>query len=1446
MGLLFILGFYQQSFSQSRPGSSMQLQKKRLPNSGAGNAITGNPIRKNSPSQIRYQETLQGGATIIGNSWYYSLPADNTGILIADVDDDNSTNMSSSADLILPVGSKIEKVFLSIESGYSDYANFTAVKLKVPGAASYTTLTSATSLADNLLSDMVDSTISGGYGQMIWDITSMVPANGYVSTAGGGVGGRFYLADPNPQPYNMGGWSMIIVYSNPNSKFRSITVADNWQYFYDSSVETNISGIKVPSSGNVKAVVGVTGTYGDRGYEDYVKFGKQGDILTSLKDPMTGSDTDALNSSIAWTSENNVSADGGPAISGNYVARNPISAGHIYGSAESWDFDADIFDASGILTASINPIDVTFIQESTGGDVLASGSYFISVDLALAPKLLKTLSPTSIYDGGTATYTWTVTNTLSDAILQTISFTDNLPAGIKVASVPNASITGGIGGSIAAAPGSGTVTISNLQLNPGQSATIKVDITNVPGQLNATCTGLPSAFTNSFSNISLGDDVSLDASGIVPQCLIVKCKADVTPPPVQDLSAVCPANTVNLASAFTGTVPAGLSLVWFTDNTHSGTALSGTQITQAGAGSYYAFYYDSVSQCYSAASSLVNVTVFNLDSDGDGVPDVCDLDNDNDGILDTDECGSANRIVRGDFSNLPTPSGNINAAQVAAATSNKWVYNGTNGVNLYWGNVTSGFGNGITLDKDNQTQTLTQSLTGVGYVLPGFKSQLLITKFMARNGVGGTGSGTQKGRSSTLTISYAGVEYVKLVTADGVNSNSTLTYSNGATGNISTILVDSNYDNWTITLPSNISHSGDLVIKNVNGVGNALGGADDFVMADIVLNSCKDADGDGIPDYLDLDSDNDGCLDAIEGDENVTSSQLVTAGGGLTVGIGSTAASQNLCANGTCVNANGVPNIVNPGGAADIGNDQGQGVGTSQNEKLTACLPTCTFDNTNGGNTTPVPVAKSNISANAAPAITYLQNASASASRTNEFDFGGVNLTNSTGNTIPNVLIDISKLGFWTQNVSGTTFKIYAYNQANQAWEGTLGNGQTAYFKILGVSVNGVQITNPNIRLLPVQNSASVTGYHFASTSDTVSDVATSFTDGGTGTSYSITGSTVSLPQNLPVIDLGALANGSTLTNVKIRMGLVMPNNADAWVNNPDTGTGDIDYYVYGFADVWGTGYDFGDAPSSYGIAQHAPSLCSPAIYIGPNRQDYESSVTGNTTADADDLNMPNYDDENDSLPDFSAGQTSYSITLPYVNNAASGTVSAWIDWNNNGVFDASERANTTISTGSGNIVLTWKTSGAASGEGVIPPGITTGYKMVRTRIGTISSEILSVSGIATDGEVEDRLLFVSAYCTKPGDFTTGGTPTKIGITVQEKLSGWPESIPNGHIALESKEKGFVITRVSHVSTTPDLTNDSIKDPKEGMLIYDIQDKCVKLFNGITWNCIRRTCNDTN
>ena len=115
------------------------------------------------------------------------------------------------------------------------------------------------------------------------------------------------------------------------------------------------------------------------------------------------------------------------------------------------------------------------------------------------------------------------------------------------------------------------------------------------------------------------------------------CQAGNSKPIVHDITNTCPSNTVNLNTAHTGTTPAGSSLVWFTNNTHTGTALSGTQVTQATAGTYYAFYYDSVASCYSPVSNAVTVLINTTDSDGDGKPDECDLDDDNDGILDTDE-----------------------------------------------------------------------------------------------------------------------------------------------------------------------------------------------------------------------------------------------------------------------------------------------------------------------------------------------------------------------------------------------------------------------------------------------------------------------------------------------------------------------------------------------------------------------------------------------------------------------------------------------------------------------------------------------------------------------------------------------------------------------------------------------------------------------------------------
>lgn len=73
-----------------------------------------------------------------------------------------------------------------------------------------------------------------------------------------------------------------------------------------------------------------------------------------------------------------------------------------------------------------------------------------------------------------------------------------------------------------------------------------------------------------------------------------------------------------------------------------------------------------------------------------------------------------------------------------------------------------------------------------------------------------------------------------------------------------------------------------------------------------------DFDKDGRPNRLDLDSDNDDCVDALEGGGGHTASQLGTAGG--TVTTGSLAANRNFCAANGCVNASGVPSTAGASG----------------------------------------------------------------------------------------------------------------------------------------------------------------------------------------------------------------------------------------------------------------------------------------------------------------------------------------------------------------------------------------------------------------------------------------------------------------------------------------------------------------------------------------------------
>src|SRR5690554_1989730 len=120
-----------------------------------------------------------------------------------------------------------------------------------------------------------------------------------------------------------------------------------------------------------------------------------------------------------------------------------------------------------------------------------------------------------------------------------------------------------------------------------------------------------------------GQDIGTSQDATIHTC----CNAGAVAPSVQNLENECPVETVNLNDAHTGTVPLYTDLVWFTNSSHSGAALSGMEITEAVAGTYYAFYYDSTNDCYSPVSDAVSVTIEDCCNAGDTAPPVQNLAN---------------------------------------------------------------------------------------------------------------------------------------------------------------------------------------------------------------------------------------------------------------------------------------------------------------------------------------------------------------------------------------------------------------------------------------------------------------------------------------------------------------------------------------------------------------------------------------------------------------------------------------------------------------------------------------------------------------------------------------------------------------------------------------------------------------------------------------------------
>lgn len=171
------------------------------------------------------------------------------------------------------------------------------------------------------------------------------------------------------------------------------------------------------------------------------------------------------------------------------------------------------------------------------------------------------------------------------------------------------------------------------------------------------------------------------------------------------------------------------------------------------------------------------------------------------------------------------------------------------------------------------------------------------------------------------------------------------------------------------------------------------------------------------------------------------------------------------------------------------------------------------------------------------------------------------------------------------------------------------------------------------------------------------------------------------------------------------------------------------------------------------------------------------------------------------------------------------------------------ENAVFNISGGAGEVV-TYTLNGGADTTVTLD---TTGKAVVKVTAATANQTLVltkvSKNGceLALNKTTVIEIKTIGCPCEKDGLST--GTPriTNVGISTLNRntenwLSDGNQNKLGAYITLESKEKGFVITRNANPAT-------NIASPQEGMIVWDTTAKCLKLYNGTEWKCISQGCN---
>ena len=269
--------------------------------------------------------------------------------------------------------------------------------------------------------------------------------------------------------------------------------------------------------------------------------------------------------------------------------------------------------------------------------------------------------------------------------------------------------------------------------------------------------------------------------------------------------------------------------------------------------------------------------------------------------------------------------------------------------------------------------------------------------------------------------------------------------------------------------------------------------------------------------------------------------------------------------------------------------------------------------------------------------------------------------------------------------------------------------------------------------------------------------------------------SEVILYADVPLTNAGTISNSATATGESGSGG-----------NSTTLSTEDTAQVVVDAASQAGT--DYGDAPNTYRDASHN-FTGSPNLYLGNVAPDSEANTqltSGESKGDDDDGNddedafivLPNVPLADPNVTALSLGRN-YSLEVPLTNTTGEqATLHAWIDFNQNGKFEAGEYQSATVDNGATSANLTWNTANIL-GLDAIGGSLATlaGDTHARFRLTTDDSltdltGLADIAGLgiddrsignATDGEVEDYPVSIAVPLFDYGDAPDTDTGTGTG-----------------------------------------------------------------------------------